>query len=162
MRRSLTLSLTITITVAALASPLRSVADEPPEERALEAVTIPGERSPSPKMGDWSAAVRVRPTRLGAGVNCRVEVVREWMRVRCSSETFAISLLGGDYEGIAYWIDPVTKDGEVLMPLRRGGKHVFQLWKAGKDRAGAFAPEPTWVVQEYWLEGAPAPTLTIL
>ncbi len=131
-------------------------------ERALDAMSIPTERSPSPKLQEWSSALRVRPTRTSPRVSCRSEVVREWLRVRCAGEAFAISLLGGDVEGIAFWIDPVSHEGEVLMPLRRGGRHVFQLWKATKDGASAFTPEPMLVVQEHWLEGATAPTLTIL
>ena len=156
------LPICLSLSTLLFATPSRSIADEPQEERALESVAIPSARSPSPKLTDWTSAVRVRPTRRSPAASCRVELVREWLRVRCAGEAFAISLLGGDFEGIAYWIDPTTKEGEVLMPLRVGGKHVFQLWKAGKDRAGAFAPEPTLVVQQYWLEGAAAPTLTIL
>jgi hypothetical protein len=87
--------------------------------------------------------------------------VREWLRIKCAGEAAALSLLGGDVDGIAYWIDPVTKEGEVLMPLRRGGRHVFQLWKPGKDRTGAVVPEPSLVIQQHWLAGARAPVVTI-
>ena len=48
------------------------------------------------------------------------------------------------------------------MPLRRGGKHVVQLWKRGKDPSGGFAPQPTLLLQAYWLEDAPSPVLTLL
>jgi hypothetical protein len=150
----------IAIAAASFVAPARSIAD-PEEERALDAVAIPSERSPSPKVADWTTAIRVRPTRRSPAASCRVEIVREWMRAKCAGEAFAISMLGGDIDGIAYWIDPATKEGEVLMPLRRGGKHVFQFWKPGRDRTGAFAPEPGLVVQQYWLEGAAAPTVTI-
>jgi hypothetical protein len=153
----------LAILAVAFAVSSRSGAEAPVEERALDAVAIPAERSPSPKLPEWTGATRVRPTRRGAeAASCWVDLVREWARVKCSRETFAISLLGGEVEGVAFWIDQATKEGVVLMPLRRGGKHVVQLWKAGTDRTGGFAPQPALVLQEYWLEGAPGPVLTLL
>jgi hypothetical protein len=153
----------VALLTVALALPSPSGAEAPEDERALDAVVIPAERSPSPKLPEWAGATRVRPTRISAAAaGCRVDVLREWLHVKCAGETFALSLLGGDLDGIAFWIEPSTKEGTVLMPLRRGGKHVVQLWKAGKDRAGGFAPEPTLLLQEYWLEGAAAPVLTLL
>jgi hypothetical protein len=153
----------LAVLLVTLAAPSRSGAESPDEERALDAVALPAERSPSPKLPEWAGATRVRPTRRSAAAaGCRVEVLREWLHVKCAAETFALSLLGGDSEGVAFWIEPSTKEGVVLLPLRRGGKHVVQLWKAGKDRTGGFAPQPALLLQEYWLEGAASPVLTIL
>ncbi|APR84927.1 Hypothetical protein A7982_10276 [Minicystis rosea] len=132
------------------------------EERPLASMPIPTEKSPTPKPSEWANAPRVSPTRRGpAAADCRSYLLREWLRVRCSGEIFALSMLGGDQDGLAFWIDPATKDGEVLMPLRRGGRHVVQLWKAGKDAAGEFTPEPLLVVQQHWIDGAPAPAVTL-
>jgi hypothetical protein len=157
--------------IAVLAAALSALADPdagapPPaaseEERPLESVPIGAEHTPLPKFVDWATAPRVRPTRRSAaGAGCRVYLLHEWMKVRCTSETFALSLVGGDFQGVAFWIDPVTKEGEVLMPLRRGGTHVVQLWKSGKEAAGSFVPQPSLLVQQYWLEGAAAPVITI-
>jgi hypothetical protein len=153
----------LAILVVTLALPSRSGADAPADERPLDAVAFPAERSPSPKLPEWAGATHAKPTRRSAAASsCRVEIVREWVEVKCPGDTFALSLLGGDSEGVAFWIEPATKEGVVLMPIRRGGKHVVQLWKAGTDRTGAFAPQPTLLLQEYWLEGAPSPVLTLL
>ena len=142
---------------ASPASPAPSV-----EERPLEDQPIAAERSPSPKLPEWLAAPSLRPARRSAAAaGCRVYLVREWLRVRCAGETFALSLVGGDAEGVAFWIDPLTKEGEVLMPLRRGGRHVVQLWKAGKDASGGFVTQPSFLIQEHWIEGAAAPIVTI-
>lgn len=142
-------------------TPAASQGTPPDEERALEGSAIPSERSPIPKAPEWSGAQRVRPTRRGpAALACRAYLVREWLRVRCPGEAFALSLLAGDVD-VAFWIDPQTKEGEVMMPLRPGSKHVVQLWKAGRDAGGGFAPEPLCAVQEHWIAGAAAPVVTI-
>lgn len=156
MKRVIALALTGLVLVLP-----RSGAADGDDPRPLDGATIPAEKSGSPKVAEWVSAARVRPTRRAASASCRMDLVREWLRVKCAGEAFAISMLGGDVDGIAYWIDPKTKEGEVLLPLRRGGRHAFQFWKAGKDRAGAFVPEPTVVVQQYWLEGAASPVVTL-
>jgi hypothetical protein len=159
MRRAFAVAALVTL----VAWPARSGADGPDEERPLDGAPIPTEKSGSPKSPEWGTALRVRPTRRGtAAAVCKADLVREWLRVKCASETFAVSMLGGDLDGSAFWIDPLTKDGEVMMPLRRGNKHVFQFWKPGKDAAGAFSPVPTFVVQEYWLDDGSPPVLTVL
>lgn len=157
--------------MAVLAAALSALAapDAPPtppapaeEERPLEAVPIPAAHAPNPKLPEWSAAPRVRPTRRSAAAaGCRVYLLHDWLKVRCTNETFALSLLGGDFQGVAFWIDPVTKEGEVLMPIRRGDRHVVQLWKSGKDASGGFVLLPSLVIQEHWIDGAAAPVLTI-
>jgi hypothetical protein len=148
--------------LSVLALLLIAPAEPPVEERPLDGAALPAERSPTPKPAEWTAAPRVRPTRLGpAAAGCRAYLVREWMRVRCPGEIFALSLLGGDVEGVAFWIDPATKEGEVLFPLRRGDRRVVQLWKAGRDARGGFSPEPAVVLQEHWLSGASSPVVTI-
>jgi hypothetical protein len=148
--------------LAALVAPAPAASETPEEERPLDAVAIPADRSPLPKPNEWPAAPRVRPTRRGpAAAGCRAYLLREWMRVRCAGEAFALSLLGGDADGVAFWIDPATKEGEALLPLRRGGRHVVQIWKAGRDATGVFVPEPLVVLQQHWIEGAPAPVVTL-
>jgi len=158
-RRALAL---LALAAAALAP--RPAASEPAseEEKPLESVPIPAEKSKVPKPSEWGAAPRVSVTRRGpAAAGCRAYLLREWLRVRCAGEAFALSMLGGDADGVAFWIDAATKEGEVLVPLRRGGKHVVQIWKAGKDAAGAFVPVPLVLVQQHWTRDAPAPTVTL-
>lgn len=142
-------------------APASSQGSPPDEEKALDGAMIPAAKSPIPKAAEWGDAPRVRPTRRGpAALACRAYLRREWLRVRCPGEAFALSLLGGDVD-VAFWIDPKTAEGEVMMPLRPGSKHAVQLWRSGRDAAGGFAPEPLVVVQQHWIEGAPAPIVTI-
>ncbi|MFT3776644.1 MAG: hypothetical protein QM820_65740 [Minicystis sp.] len=146
-------------TAQAVAPPL----PVPSVERPLTFIPIPADRTSVPKPSEWASAVRVRLTRQGpAAAPCSAWALREWLRVRCATDVFALSLLGGELDGVAFWIDAKTKEGEVILPLRRGGRHVVQLWKSGKDAQGAFAPEPLVLLQQHWVEGEPAPVVTLL
>jgi hypothetical protein len=77
---------------------------------------------------------------------------------------FAVSLLGGSNEGLAFWIGPEEQGspGEVQFPLRRGDRRVVQFWTQGKDAQGAYVPEPALVLQEHWLAGEESPFISLL
>ncbi len=148
---------------AMLASPGPAGAEQSPaeEEEGPLAPVIGADKSPAPKAAEWAKAPRVKPTRRGeSAIGCRVYLLREWARVRCPGEVFALSLLGGEI-GVSFWIDPATKDGEVLFPLRPGSRHVVELWRPGKDDKGDFALQAGVILQAYWLEGEAAPVLTL-
>lgn len=133
------------------------------EEKPLDGDAIPAEKSKSPKAAEWLAAPRVKLTRKGpAAATCRAQLVREWLRVRCEGQVFAVSLVGGSPEGVAFWIGGTAAEpfGELLTPVRRGDRRVFQLWAPGKDAAGMFVPKPMLVVQEQWVEGQKSPIVT--
>jgi hypothetical protein len=70
----------------------------------------------------------------------------------------------GSNEGLSFWIGPEDKGrpGEVQFPLRRGDRRIVQLWTDGKTADGSAVPEPLLVVQEQWLEGDAAPTVSVL
>ncbi|AKT43036.1 hypothetical protein [Chondromyces crocatus] len=133
------------------------------EELLLDGDTLPTEPSKPPTVAEWLAAPRVKFARQGpAAATCRAQVVRAWLRVRCEGQVFAVSLVGGAPEGVAFWIGgPVDAPfGELLTPMRRGDRRVFQFWAPGKDEDGMFAPKPMVVVQEQWVEGQRSPVLT--
>ena len=141
--------------------PVANAAGE--EEKPLDGGAIPAEKSKSPTAAEWKAARPVKLTRKGpAAATCRAHLVREWMRVRCEGQIFAISLLGGSPEGVAFWIGGTAEAprGEILTPVRRGDRRVFQFWAPGKDAAGMFVPQPMLVVQEQWVEGQKNPIVT--
>jgi len=123
------------------------------------------EKSAVPTSKEWLAAEPVELSRLSrAGATCVATRVREWLRVRCPIETFAISLLGGSNEGLSFWIggEKEGRPGEVQFPLRRGDRRVVQLWVERQATGGESVIEPGLVVQEHWLEGDPSPTVSVL
>lgn len=132
---------------------------------SLEA-PIPGpESSPAPTAKEWVDASPVKLTRTSpAASGCSARRVREWLRVRCPGKTFALSLLGGSNEGLAFWIGPEAEGwfGEVQFPLRRGDRRVIQFWGTKTDPAGVGELAPTLVVQEQWVEGEAAPMVSVL
>lgn len=163
----------VSLATLAPAAEERAGADRPAERAApaagelhpLAIVAETREQSPVPKAAEWSGAKRVRLTRLGpAAAGCTASLVREWLRVRCPVKTFAVSQLGGSHEGLSFWIgtDSERPFAEVQLPLRRGDRRVVQLWTEGKDAEGAFRAEPGIVIQEHWVEGEGAPTVTAL
>jgi hypothetical protein len=139
---------------------------EPPASPApLDRDPPSTERSASPTAAEWLTAAPVLLARTSPKASsCVATRVREWLRVRCATPTFAISLLGGSHEGLAFWIggEEEGRFGEVQLPLRRGDRRVVQLWATRDDPSGAKVVVPAQVLQEQWVEGEPAPTVTVL
>ena len=126
---------------------------------------IPSERSAVPTAVEWKSALEVPLSRTSPrAAGCRASRVREWLRVHCDAQTFAISLLGGSSEGLSFWIgaESAGRFGEVQFPLRVGDRRVVQLWKLGPTSDGNTGPRPFLVLQEHWSKRAPAPTITLL
>ena len=153
--------------IAELAARAEAPAPAPSAAAALlRGVDIPKERSKAPTVEEWrdaSLARSVKLTRQGDAA-CTAVHVREWLRVRCYGEPFAISLLGGSNDGLSFWIGDENGRAfsEVQLPLRSGDRRVVQLWSAVRDAAGTSIVTPSWVIQEHWVEGEPDPTVTLL
>ena len=100
-----------------------------------------------------------------AAAGCRAYRLREWLRFRCPDLTVAaVSLLGGQTKGVAFWITPpkgsdLPRGGEVMFPLRPGDRRVVQLLTFGAGYDGPFTILPAVVLQEHWIEGDPTPTV---
>jgi len=156
------------------AAPLARAASENPPSIAVVvpsdapsfASDVPSaERSTAPSAAEWRDAKPVKLTRRGPrAASCEAKRVREWLRVRCQTKTFAISLLGGANEGLSFWIGGEAEGqfGEVQLPLRRGDRRVVQLWATESDSTGTSVVEPSLTLQELWADGDAAPTVTVL
>jgi hypothetical protein len=153
--------------------PPEAASSNPPgaeDERPLDAEPFPAEATKLPTAAEWTAAPRVRLSRRGpAAEGCRAYRLREWLRVRCPDLTIAtISLLGGQTEGVAFWITPspegsgLPRGGEVMFPVRRGDRRVVQITTFGAGYDGPFTILPAVIIQEQWLDGDPAPIISAM
>jgi hypothetical protein len=167
--RSFKTSIAAFFAFAVLATPNLAPADgdagSEPEAAPLDAEPFPAEATPLPKAEEWARAGRVKLTRTGAAAeSCRGYRVREWLRVRCSMKTFALSLLGGNAQGLAFWIgaEKEGQPGEALFPMRPGDRRVIALWIPGTDAHGQFAPKQALVIQEQWIVGEKTPIVSAM
>jgi hypothetical protein len=127
-----------------------------------DVVRVEAPSSP-PRAEQWRSAERVGLSRASSAAErvCNATRVREWLRVRCATPTFAIGLLAGDVDGLAFWIGSESEGryGEVQLALRPGDRRVVQLFAPPSKPDGG--PSPSFVLQEHWLEGDLAPTVVV-
>ncbi|MBK9261023.1 MAG: hypothetical protein IPM54_14600 [Polyangiaceae bacterium] len=139
------------------------------EEKPIdfEKIVIDDKDTKTPKLSDWQTATRVRMTRRGPRAEgCRAWRVRAWIKVHCSTRTTAISLLGGSFKGVSMWLReppagaPAPEAAEVVFPIRPGDRRVFEFFSFGETYGGSMV-SPGLLLQEYWIEGAAAPTIVM-
>ncbi len=139
------------------------------EEKPMdfEPIVIDEKDSKTPKLSDWQSATRVKMTRRGPRAEgCRAWRTRAWLKVHCDVRTTAVSLLGGAFRGVSMWMreppagSPAPEASEIVFPIRPGDRRVFEFFSFGETYGGSMV-SPGLVLQEYWLEGASAPTLVM-
>lgn len=139
------------------------------EEKPIdfEPIVVDEKDSKTPKLTDWQTATRVRITRRGPRAEgCRAWRTRAWIKVHCDVRTTAVSLLGGSFRGFSMWLRdppagaPAPESSEVIFPIRPGDRRVMEFFSFGETYGGSMV-SPGIILQEYWLEGASAPTLVM-
>ncbi len=136
---------------------------------ALAADPPGAEATPAPKPDEWKAAPVVR---LAHDVEaCRAYRVREWLKIHCAGFPAAgASLLAGTRTGVGLWVDPprdaadgmkTLRSAEVIFPVRRGDGRLFQIGQFGEGYDGPIAWNLAFTVSEQWIEGDPAPIVTV-
>ena len=151
---------------SAAAATTASVANLP----SLDADPPSAEVSKTPKMDEWSAAPKVRLARNVPG--CNAYRVREWLKIHCSGFPGAgASLITGSRDGVLVWVDPAggegpdamskPRDAEVVFPVRRGDGRLFQIAQFGEGYDGPIGWNNAYAISEYWVDGEPAPIVTI-
>ncbi len=140
------------------------------EGKSLDADPPGAEVSKAPKAEEWSAAPKVKLARNVPG--CNTYRVREWLKIRCSGFPAAgASLIAGSRDGVLVWVDPAggegpdamarPRDAEVVFPVRRGDGRLFQIAQFGEGYDGPIGWNNAYAVSEYWVDGEPAPIVTI-
>jgi len=156
--------------VAAPSSSAAGTTGAPIEAIALTAAEIPRDKSPLPKRDEWQSARRVQFTRVGAGnERCSAELLREYLRVTCTMSMSVVRQYVGGTDDVAVRLipDPGKEadnfpiGGEVVFPLRRGDGYLFAFFGVDFGYAGGAFPSEPHVVDAFWPEGDPAPTVVI-
>lgn len=114
----------------------------------------PDEASEPPTLLDWlkaPAAPEVRVTDPG----CDAKRLREWYRVECRGRHG--SLVTGERRGVKFGWNENDYRVWVTFPAKRGDVRVILL-----SRLGKWSVEPNAFVSEQWLEGDPAPLITVI
>lgn len=137
---------------------------------SLDADPPSAEVSKTPKMDEWSAAPKVKLARNVPG--CNAYRVREWLKIHCSGFPGAgAALVAGSRDGVLVWVDPAggegpeamakPRDAEVVFPMRRGDGRLFQIAQFGEGYDGPIGWNNAYAISEYWVDGEPAPIVTI-
>lgn len=144
-----------------------------PELESLEKQTIPTEKSKVPTLDEWNSAKAVDVHRGGlhAASECKVLLVREWLKIRCESTMGAVFQHSGNPEGVAFWVNPrpdiflegldSPNSAEMIFPLRQGDRRLLQFFTMRRDGCVGVGFDPSVMVDETWLEGEPAPTVVL-
>jgi hypothetical protein len=150
-----------------------------PERRELppfDAEPFSDEKTPAPKLPEWTEAKRVALTRMSPSLDkCSAKRLREWMKIRCDSKIAGFRLIAGSTDGVALWIaESVHKEeaylgnwqlqaaafetmgrfGEIVFPVRRGDRRVFEgfrldIWE-GYEGPPATGSVAALLVEEQW------------
>ncbi len=160
----------LTLSAAAVALALAS-----PRARAaqrLDAGVLPRfdaspfaeEKTPAPTPAEWKP---VDPVALTASTrtDCNAYRLREWVRIRCHLGTSVLAQIGGSREGVSLFVEPQNNwmplGGEVMFPVRRGDRRVFEWSTFGDSYDGIGTPEVAFMISESWAPGDAAPTLLV-
>lgn len=132
----------------------------------FDAEPFSAEKSPAPTPADWKPTTPVALTDpLPHG--CKAYRVREWVKIRCSQlQSSEIAMLTGDREGVMLFIDPPIPDrspaspgGEIVFPVRRGDRRVFEWSTFGESYEGPGFPELAFLISESWAPDEPSPRI---
>lgn len=140
---------------------------DPADLAAFDAEPFPTEKSKTPSIAEWTAAPRVRLTRMTRTNGCNAARVREWVKIHCDLQTGGLRLIAGSTDGIALWVpEPIKKGdfftlgrfGEIVFPVRQGDRRIFELLRFNIDTGGwdggvSWGTSSSFLVEEEWLEG---------
>lgn len=113
----------------------------------------PAEPSDAPSAADWLKAPTAPEVRV-TDPGCTAKRLREWYRFECRGRH--ASLVAGEHKGVTVGYNEGDYTVWVIFPVRRGEVRVVLLARLSK-----WSIAPNALVSEQWLEGDPAPLLTL-
>lgn len=144
---------------------------EEAELPAFDAEPFPTEKSKAPTIPEWTAAPRVRITRMARRAGCAAKRVREWVKIHCDFRSAGLRLISGSTEGIALWVaEPLAASddfltmgrfSEIVFPVRQGDRRVFEVFTLDFGEWEGWGTSSSFLVEEEWPEGG-APQIAML
>lgn len=113
----------------------------------------PDEKSPAPASAEWASAPLAPEVRV-TDPSCKARRLREWYRVECSAAH--VSFVGGIRDGVDLGSSEASYTAWLTFPARRGDVRVVVFARLSK-----WSIVPDAVLSEQWLEGDPAPLITV-
>ncbi|MDI1444557.1 hypothetical protein [Polyangium sp. 6x1] len=133
-----------------------------------QTLAIASDKSARPKDADWDVLGEKMSFSPGSSANgCTLHRIREWVRIRCTTTTAQIAMLGGNHEGVSIKLDPVGTDefipfpeaGEIVFPVRPGDRRAFEWLGVEFGYKGMTSASTFLVISESWLSWEEGPTI---
>ena len=121
-------------------------------------LSLSSDKSPRPGNDEWEH-MPLQSFSPGSSANgCTLQWIREWVRIRCTTSTAQIALLGGQHDGVSIKLDPVAADefvpfpqgGEIVFPLRPGDRRVFEWLGIEFGYKGMTSAAPFLIISASW------------
>lgn len=139
-----------------------------PSAPPKQTLAISADKSPRPKDADWDVlGVEMSFSPGSAPGSCRLQHIREWVRIRCTGSIGQISMLGGNHEGVSIKLDPVgdnefvpfPEGGEIVFPVRTGDRRVFEWVGVEFGYKGMTSASTFLMLSESWMPWDEGPTI---
>jgi len=153
---------------ASASAPSASAAAEKSGPPRFDAEPFTDEKTKLPTPAEWKPTT---PVRLNTPLpfHCNAYRLREWVQIRCSKlQTSELALLGGAREGVTLFVDPpppdafpVSPGGEIVFPVRRGDRRVFEWSMFGDSYEGVGFPALAFLISESWAPDEPGPVIIV-
>jgi hypothetical protein len=140
----------------------------PPPLPAFDETPFPDEKSPRPKKDEWKTAPEVAFSEgsLSSGGSCKLQRVREWIRINCPMTTAQLTLMCGNAEDVFLELGPVPVDwgtfpegGEIVFAVRKGDRRLFEWQGVEFGYRGSNSANSFLVISELWLPGDEKPVI---
>jgi len=139
----------------------------PPPLPAFDEAPFPEEKSPRPKDAEWKTAPEVALSPGSYTFDCKAFRIREWIRIGCGRTVAQITMLGGNdpkevhlaMEGIKEEWQSFPEGGEIVFPVRRGDRRVFEWITVEFGYKGSTNASSLFVLSEAWLPDEEKPMI---
>jgi len=142
----------------------------PPPLPAFDETPFPDEKSPRPNKDEWKTAplVALSEGSILNGSWCKLQRLREWIRIDCPTTTAQITLLCGNPEDVFLGLGAIPPDwgtfpegGEIVFAVRKGDRRLFEWQGVEFGYHGSNTVNSFLVISELWLSGEEKPVIIV-